>query len=105
MDIKRNKLLDQTLEDFEKELKATGRYSKVRAYARLLLTEAGVKKECKECGFSHHVEACHIKGISSFEKTSKISEINNLKNLVYLCPNHHWMLDNGLITLTNVSVA
>jgi predicted restriction endonuclease len=28
-----------------------------------------------------------------------LSEVNDLSNLVYLCPNHHWELDNGIIKL------
>ena len=28
-----------------------------------------------------------------------IEEINNINNLIGLCPNHHWEYDNGLLEL------
>lgn len=96
---KRKNIIDKTLEDFEKIYKNNSRYFNVRRYARLILQEDKQEKKCKICGFDHYVEACHIKPISSFTKNTKISEVNNINNLVYLCPNHHVMLDKGLITL------
>lgn len=52
---------------------------------------------CKICGYSKHVEVCHIKPISKFDGECKISEINSENNIVILCPNHHWEFDNNLI--------
>lgn len=95
----RNSTIDKTLADFEKLYKNNSRYFTVRKYARLTLIEAGIEKKCKICGFNHYVEACHIKAISSFPKDTKVSVVNDINNLVYLCPNHHVMLDKGLITL------
>ena len=40
-----------------------------------------------------------IKLITDFDEHTKISEINSLDNLVWLCPNHHAMLEKGLIKL------
>jgi predicted restriction endonuclease len=55
------------------------------------------EKVCAICGYSNHVELCHIKSIAHFSETAALEEINSLSNLIYLCPNHHWELDNGLL--------
>ena len=55
--------------------------------------------KCLSCGYSKHVEICHIKGISKHDDDTPISKINDLKNLITLCRNHHWELDNGLSSL------
>jgi predicted HNH restriction endonuclease len=47
------------------------------------------------------VECCHIKGIGTFSKETLIGEINNIKNLVFLCPNCHWEFDKGLLVITS----
>ena len=51
-------------------------------------------KECQFCGYSKRVEVCHIKPISSFDKDTPIDTINDMSNLLILCPNCHWELDN-----------
>ena len=52
---------------------------------------------CVICGYDKHVEVAHIKSVSSFDDNATIGEINDITNLVGLCPNHHWEFDNGLI--------
>lgn len=49
---------------------------------------------CAKCGYNKHVEVAHIKPISKFDDNSKIEDINNPSNLILLCPNCHWELDN-----------
>jgi 5-methylcytosine-specific restriction endonuclease McrA len=71
-----------------------GRWHFIRINARKVLAESNIKKSCKVCGYSVHVEVCHIKSISSFTETDTISQVNSLENLVYLCPNHHWEYDH-----------
>jgi predicted restriction endonuclease len=56
-------------------------------------------KACQFCGYDKHVEVCHIKSISSFDLSTTIREINDLSNLIYLCPNCHWELDKGILKL------
>jgi predicted restriction endonuclease len=58
--------------------------------------------ECCICGYSHHIEIAHIKAISEFSDDCKISEVNDLHNLLPMCPNHHWELDNGIISLSDI---
>lgn len=54
---------------------------------------------CEICGYSNHVEVAHIKAVSDFDDSTTISEINSLSNLIGLCPNHHWELDNGYLKI------
>ena len=58
-----------------------------------------MKKGCKKCGYDKHVECCHIRPVADFPDTVLVAEINHKDNLVYLCPNCHWELDNGLIKI------
>lgn len=83
----------ETLEDI---LHYRGKYGQsaafniVRGRARSCLTES----KCQRCGYDKHVEACHIKPISSFPNDTLISVINHKDNLIALCPNCHWEFDN-----------
>lgn len=56
--------------------------------------KSGLPQCCILCGYSKHIDVCHIKDISSFTNESLISEINDLNNLVALCKNHHWEFDH-----------
>lgn len=68
--------------------------SQIRELARQTLERLKIEKKCVKCNYSTHVETCHIKPISSFPPTTLISIINSPDNLIYLCPNCHWELDN-----------
>jgi predicted restriction endonuclease len=72
--------------------------SRIRSLARAKFK--GKEKVCKICGYSNHVEVCHIRAISSFPPETKVAEINSVENLVLLCPNHHWEFDNELLNIT-----
>lgn len=82
-----------------KKYSACNKYQNIRNYAQSQMNWNNIKKECKICKYDKHVEACHIKPISSFDKKTVLKEVNSLNNLVYLCPNHHWELDNKIITI------
>ena len=60
-------------------------------------------KDCKciVCGYSKHVEVAHIKAVSEFDDNATVDEINNINNLIGLCPNHHWEFDNGLLNIND----
>lgn len=79
--------------------KSLHRWQPVRNMAKRVLLETGQEKKCFICAYSIHVEVCHIRSISDFSTESTMSEVNSPENLVYLCPNHHWELDNGVIKL------
>jgi hypothetical protein len=77
----------------------TNKYTGIRAHAHTVVSKSGIEKICSICKYSKHVELCHIKGISQHEPPDKISDINAVTNLVYLCPNCHWELDHGMLQL------
>jgi predicted restriction endonuclease len=37
--------------------------------------------------------------VKDFSGSTKIKEVNDPKNLIGLCPNHHVLLDKGLLDL------
>jgi len=74
------------------------RYGKVRQNAQLVYRQSGMSAQCLLCGYSTHVEICHIKNISDFPTNTLVSEINNLSNLVALCRNHHWEFDHNCLS-------
>ena len=76
--------------------------STIQHKARKAFFSSNLPKECKICNYSNHIEISHIKSVSSFEESSLIKDINNLENLIPLCPNHHWEFDNGLLYLTAI---
>ena len=91
---------DKTLEEATRNGKKASRYCQIREYARKVLAKSGRPKSCANCGYDKHVETCHIKSISSFDSTTTIGEINDLSNLIYLCPNCHWELDKGILKVS-----
>ncbi len=75
------------------------KYNRIREWAKKIIKASGKEKKCEICGFDIEVEVCHKKPISSFGKDSLLKDVNSLENLIYLCPNHHIMLDKGLLKL------
>jgi hypothetical protein len=75
------------------------KYNGVRCHARRLIKSLRLEFKCKCCNFSSGVQVCHIKSISSFDENSKLSEVNDIKNLILLCPNCHWLFDHGYNSL------
>ena len=74
--------------------------SDIRRHAQKTFESSSKEKHCKICGYDKHYEVAHIKAVSEFSDNTLISEINDLDNLVALCPNHHWEYDNGLLNLS-----
>jgi len=72
--------------------------SSISKNARKIFNNSGICKKCIVCGYQNHVDVAHIIPVYEFHDLAKISEINGISNLVALCPNHHWELDNGFIT-------
>ena len=93
---------DLSLNEHKLKYPATGsrgKFHNIRINARKVMKDAKIDKVCKICSYSNYVEVCHIKSIADFDGQSIISEVNSLSNLVYLCPNHHWELDNNILKL------
>ena len=74
-------------------------FTGIRDHARRIAQRFGILNKCSICGYDKHVVACHIKPIKDFSLETKISEINDLTNLIGLCPNHHWELDHGILKI------
>lgn len=68
--------------------------SAIQRLARKIYDKSSKPKKCVVCGYDKHYEVAHIKFVSSFDDNALISEINDIDNLIALCPNHHWEYDN-----------
>ena len=80
----------------------TSKCGEIRKDARRTIEESKKEKVCAYCHnheFDDILEVHHIKGILEFDRSATIKEINSENNLVWLCPNHHKMLEMGLIKL------
>jgi len=90
---------DMTISKAMKNRVDGSRYNKIRFRARTIAKNHGLLKSCFNCGYTKHVECCHIKDISAFDKETLVSIVNAKDNLIGLCPNCHWELDNGLLQI------
>ena len=73
--------------------------SSIRDLARKEYISSGKPMECFVCGYTCHVQVCHKKAVSDFDDKALVKEINDIENLVPLCPNHHWEFDNKILKL------
>lgn len=87
---------DKCLADYQHR-SDSNRYRAIRDHARKITSTR--KQRCRICNYSRHVETCHIKEINTFMSDAKIKEINDPSNLVLLCGNHHWELDNNVLSI------
>jgi hypothetical protein len=83
-----------------KGLHTSSKHVHVRGLARNKYKDL-TKEPCKNCGYDKHVELCHIKPIREFSDDALISEVNNINNIIQLCPNCHWEFDNGLLNISS----
>jgi len=85
--------------------KAEASHSQIRAHARQTARDAGMTRRCVApgCDYVNFAECCHIRPVADFPPSAKLREINHPDNLVMLCLNHHWDLDHGLLSLTDMS--
>lgn len=71
----------------------------IRKSAKRVFEKYNKIPKCAICGYDKHIEIAHIKAVSEFEDSAKVSEINAIDNLIALCPNHHWEYDNKILKL------
>lgn len=76
----------------------------IREDARQTYFLSTTNRVCEKCGYTKHIDVCHIKAIKNFSSTALFNEINARENLIGLCRNCHWELDNPNST-TAVSIA
>jgi hypothetical protein len=60
-------------------------------------------RACAHCGYAVHVETVHLRPAEDFQPGTPLAEINASSNLIYLCPNHRWEYEHGLISLDATS--
>lgn len=94
----KNRTLKSAFTKGEQQQKYTNIRSIARSYAKYLIN----KHKCQNCGYDKHVEIAHIKSISSFNENDMLIDVNNENNLLALCPNCHWELDNGHLTIEQI---
>lgn len=97
---KLNGLGERSLEEMLKSyIRIEQAYIAIRKHSRSSYLKSDKPKKCIKCGYDKHYQICHIKPIKDFKRNSLIKEINDLSNLVALCPNCHWEFDNDLLKL------
>lgn len=71
------------------------KYELIRSHAHRLSKYMNWKTHiCQICGWDKHTELCHIKPIHTFSLDCLLKEINCKENIIFLCPNCHWLMDN-----------
>lgn len=73
-------------------------YSGIRNHARRQLKN--IPQVCIRCGYDKHVQAAHIRAITTFPPETLLGVVNHVTNLMFLCPNCHWEYDHGLWAVT-----
>lgn len=81
------------------------KHSRIREWARKTYVKFNLPLYCANCKYDKHHHVCHIRAIRDFPETATISEINAISNLIALCPNCHWEMDNGFLDIHNVKSA
>lgn len=97
-----NKKWDEITLEFDQNKRKYQINSRIRNLARVAYQKSDQPKYCINCGYNQHYEVCHIKAIKDFDRSSTIGEINNINNLIALCPNCHWEFDHGKLTLEQI---
>ena len=107
---KTNKMVDRstTIGEYHSLLSIVGKHpswknAHIRNLARDWHKELS-EMPCKNCGYSLHVELCHIKPVSSFPEIATIGEVNSKDNLINLCRNCHWELDHGFLSIDSIGL-
>ena len=77
--------------------------SGIRKHADQIFENSGTERKCWLCGYDKHIEIAHIKAVADFDDSSLISEINDIHNLIPLCPNHHWEFDHNCLSEENLN--
>ena len=101
--IKNNPINEKTLGDFiQGEKYLSSKCQGIRKDARMKMQKwfPLENRKCKYClddEFKQVLEVHHIKGILTFDIDTKIKHINNIDNLIWVCPSHHAMLEKGLL--------
>ena len=89
---------EKTIQDFTATY-ARHRHQGIRNHAHKVAKYHNISKQCPLCNYKNHSQLCHIRDIKDFPKDTKLNIVNDPKNLIFLCPNHHWDLDHDFLKL------
>ena len=95
-----------TIGEYREKLNSRGRHkswvhAEIRSMARI--QHRSVRKiGCMKCGYSKHVEVCHVVQLSEWPDETPIAVINSNENIVILCPNCHWEFDHNFLLLDDI---
>ena len=53
--------------------------------------------QCSACGYSLHVDICHVRDVASFPDSATVGEVNAAENLIALDKRCHWEFDHGYL--------
>lgn len=88
-----------TLDEIRARRKDSQKHVRIRELARKIYNNLNRSNYCERCKYKLHYDVCHIKPIYKFSGDTPISIINASNNLIALCKNCHWELDNGYLSL------
>lgn len=74
----------------------------IRRHVRHVLADR--PRVCAHCGYARHVEMIHLRPVDDFPPEATLSTIDDPANLTYLCPNHRWEYEHGVLALDRPSV-
>lgn len=74
-----------------------GARSTIQEHARKIYFQAHPNPSCQVCGYTKHVEVCHVRNVADWPDEATFGEINDSENLAGLCPTHHWEFDNDAL--------
>lgn len=73
-------------------------HAKVRGLARRNFNGPWL---CAACGYSRHVDVCHMRDVASFPPDATLAQVNEPGNLIALDKRCHWEFDNGYLAYEN----
>ncbi len=76
---------------------------KIRSQANKIYSKLK-NSSCIKCGYTLFVELAHIDAIANFGLESLVSEVNDVSNIIPLCPNCHWEFDHGYFTIKDLGI-
>jgi len=79
---------------------ASNFHGRIRDLSRRVYKNSQKPKKCYNCGYNKVYQVCHIKPVSKFDENTSVTVINDIENLIALCPNCHWEFDQGILKIS-----
>lgn len=96
-DCRNNSRMEVSLGELRKKsVKVSQVYNTLRQMSRKVAISLKINS-CEVCGYSKHVEVCHINALSELPDSTSIREAVSRSNFYVLCRNHHWEFDHGAL--------